>query len=253
MTKDELIRENTELQARLALAEKWMRREVQSAIRLAQEKSVKKSTRKNINSVFQEEWVDIITTRILSLFGEHLKFAPKFTLERLIDAEIYYETLQRYPSMDGLPVVLAYQKILDAWIEENLIHDWRNKNMWRVESGKWRINDTGIENDLRNILFKNYTLSIGRLYQILKIMRDQSNRIDKETEEWWLFSDVIEYWKSEKNELFRTLLSDDFFRPFSLLMDREVFSKKRHESKVTFSDVKIMKESILQILPQIFR
>ena len=128
MTKDELIRENTELHARLALAEKWMRREVQSAIRLAQEKSVKKSTRKSINSVFEEEGIDIMTTRILSLFGEHLKYAPKFTLERLIDAEIYYETLQRYPTMDGLPIVLAYQKILDAWIEESLIRDWRKGN-----------------------------------------------------------------------------------------------------------------------------
>ncbi len=32
----DLIRENAELRARLALAEKWMRREVQSAIALVQ-------------------------------------------------------------------------------------------------------------------------------------------------------------------------------------------------------------------------
>jgi hypothetical protein len=69
--------------------------------------------------------VEIITRRILDIFGPVLEHAPHYTLERLIDAEIYWETLQRYPHMDALPIVLAYQKILDAWIEERLIVDWR--------------------------------------------------------------------------------------------------------------------------------
>jgi hypothetical protein len=69
--------------------------------------------------------VEIITRRILDTFGSILDHAPRYTLERLIDAEIYYETLQRYPHMDGLPIILAYQKILDAWIEESLIAPWR--------------------------------------------------------------------------------------------------------------------------------
>jgi hypothetical protein len=257
MTKDELIRENTELHARLALAEKWMRREVQSAIRLAQEKSVKKSTRKSINSVFEEEGIDIMTTRILSLFGEHLKYAPKFTLERLIDAEIYYETLQRYPTMDGLPIVLAYQKILDAWIEESLIRDWRKRNtdirLSKLQNHNDDRYELWIERDLQNVIARNYSLSIGRLYQILSIVRDQSNQGDQETQISWLLYDLIQFWKNEKGELFHTLISDTFFSPFSLLIDREVFSKKRHESKVTFSDVKVMKEAVLQILSQIFR
>ena len=82
---------------------------------------MKKGTRKHFENIFEEEGVEIITKRILDTFGNLLDHAPKYTLERLIDAEIYWETLQRYPHMDALPIILAYQKILDAWIEEVLI------------------------------------------------------------------------------------------------------------------------------------
>ncbi len=127
MTKDELILENTELRARLHLAEKWMRREVATAIKNVQESGQKKSGRKKLQNILEEEHLDIITRRILDTFGEGLKNTPKYTLERLIDTEIYWSTLQQYPNMDALPVVLSYQKILDAWIEEKLVRDWRER------------------------------------------------------------------------------------------------------------------------------
>ena len=54
-TKDALIRENSELQSRLDLAEKWMRREVASSIgRIEREKSTK-STRKSLANMFESE------------------------------------------------------------------------------------------------------------------------------------------------------------------------------------------------------
>ena len=55
MNPDDLIRENTELKARLDLAEKWMRREVASSIeRIEREKSTK-STRKSLTNMFESE------------------------------------------------------------------------------------------------------------------------------------------------------------------------------------------------------
>lgn len=119
--KEDLIQENAELIARIALAEKWMRREVQSAISSVRRAEIKKDTRKHFENTFEQDGVEMITQRIIDTFGDALSRAPKYTLERLIDAEIYWETLQRYPHMDALPVVLAYQKILDAWIEESLV------------------------------------------------------------------------------------------------------------------------------------
>ncbi len=89
MTEQELILENSELRARLGLAEKWMKREVQAAIRNIQKKDVQNSTRKHFENLFVQDWIDMIAQRIVSIFWESLKFSPKFTLERLIDAEIY--------------------------------------------------------------------------------------------------------------------------------------------------------------------
>ena len=110
-----------------------------------------------------------MTKRVHDTFSDVLIHAPKYTFERLIDAEIYWSTLQKYATMDGLPVILAYQKILDAWIEEVLIRTWRieSQNQYFQISHEYE----SIERDLINILTKNYTLSIGRWYQLLENFR----------------------------------------------------------------------------------
>lgn len=125
--KDDLINENTELRARLSLAEKWMQREVASSVKKIREESLRKNQRKHFENTFESERLDMITRDIMEKYGDTLDHAPKYTLERLIDAEIYWYTLQKYPTMDALPIVLAYQKILDAWIEERLIADFRHR------------------------------------------------------------------------------------------------------------------------------
>ena len=53
-----------------------------------------------------------------------------------------------------------------------------------------------------------------------------------------LVTELVNFWKNEIPKTFNILISDEFFLSFSELMDREIFSKKRHEKKVTFSDVK---------------
>lgn len=253
-TKDDLIRENHELRSKLELAEKWMAREVAASLQKIRETTVKKSQRKHFENAFEGEKLDIITRKITSLYGSLLDHAPKYTLERLIDAEIYWETLQRYPHMDGLPIVLAYQKILDAWIEDGLVAPWREHNrilplLGGVRGGtppykgrSWASEQ--LEQDLENIVRKHYTLSIGRLYQILSLVR------------WGdilppLLRDFVDFSKSHESALFGVLLSDAFFFPFSELIDLEIFSKKRHEKKVTFRDVKITRENVWVLLQRV--
>lgn len=41
------------------------------------------------------------------------------------------------------------------------------------------------------------------------------------------------------------LVSDEFFVPFGELMEREVFTRKRHESKVNYSDAKRIREVMI--------
>lgn len=108
----------------------------------------------------------MLTKRILDQFDSSLENAPKYTLERLIDAEIYWNTLQKYPQMDALPIILAYQKIFDAWIEEKLIIPFRitHKNI------EYSRQNTPLDIDIQNIISKKYSLSIGRFYQILSLI-----------------------------------------------------------------------------------
>jgi hypothetical protein len=55
VTKEDLIRENTELKSRLDLAEKWMRREVATSIDRIQKEQSQKTTRKSLANMFESE------------------------------------------------------------------------------------------------------------------------------------------------------------------------------------------------------
>ena len=168
--REDLIHENTELRARLELAERWMRREVASSISKIQKDRLTRRTRSHVQGVWKEEGIDIMTERIMTEFSGVLDHAPKYTLERLIDAEIYWHTLQQYPQMDALPVVIAYQKIIDAWIEERLIAPWRPS----MRDAQHEMEYSKLDTDIANIIEKRYTLSIGRWYQILSCIRTGS-------------------------------------------------------------------------------
>lgn len=231
-TKDDLIRENHELRAKLEFAQAWMRREVATSINRIQEEQSRKNTRVAMKNVFEVEWLDILTRKVMSKFDTSIERAPRYTLERLIDAEIYWNTLQQYPQMDALPIIIAYQKILDAWIEERLVAQWRirstGKRVWRSESP--------LEQDIINLVEKKYTLSIGRLYQLLQDVRNNELR-------WILTTEFVQYIRSEG--ILDTLISDAFFIPFESLMEREVFSRKRHESKATYADARFTRDILI--------
>lgn len=78
--------------------------------------------------------------------------------------------------MDALPIIIAYQKIFDTWIEQQLIAPWRNQKIQRTmkstHSHPMSYNLDQIEIDIANIRNKKYTLSIGRFYQIILCIRE---------------------------------------------------------------------------------
>lgn len=231
-TKDDLIRENHELHAKLEFAQAWMRREVATSISRIQEEQSHRNTRVAIKNIFETEWLDILTRKVIQKFDTSLERAPRYTLERLVDAEIYWNTLQQYPQMDALPIIIAYQKVLDAWIEESLVAPWRIRNtgkrLWKSESS--------LEQDIVNLIDKKYTLSIGRLYQLLQAVRNNELL-------WRVTAEFVQYIHSEW--ILDILISDAFFIPFESLMEREVFSRKRHESKVTYSDARFTRDILI--------
>jgi hypothetical protein len=230
-TKEELIRDNQELKSRLELAEKWMAREVAGSLQRIRQWELKKSQRKHFENAFESEKLDLMTRKIMGEYGHILEKAPKYTLERLIDAEIYWETLQRYPHMDWLPIILAYQKIFDAWIEYALVAPWREQ----AKGKKFVSSSQLLEKDLENIIKKNYTLSIGRLYQAVTLIRQKKSLPQS-------ISDFIAY----NSSILHFLARGDIFSIFSELIEFEVFSKKRHEKKVSYSDVRQIRNIIVE-------
>lgn len=263
-TKDDLIRENHELRAKLEFAQAWMRREVATSISRIQEEQSQKSTRIAMKNIFETEWLDILTRKVLWKFDTSLKNAPKYTLERLIDAEIYWNTLQQYPQMDALPIIIAYQKILDAWIEERLVAPFRHREWSKAERGdpgtknKNSSNISGLlrasqwlEQDIVNLIEKKYTLSIGRLYQLVQYIRDSgvsvisSKAIVESRNLAPILRELILFWKMNSSDTLDILVSDDFFVAFKSLMEREVFSRKRHGSKVTYSDARFTRDILI--------
>lgn len=248
-TKDYLIRENHELRSKLEFAQAWMRREVATSINRIQEQESRKNTRNAMKNIFEAEWLDILTRKVMSKFGTSIERAPRYTLERLIDAEIYWNTLQQYPQMDALPIIIAYQKILDAWIEERLVAPFRHREWSKKERGdpgtrnmnsyNWAglpRTSQWLEQDIVNLIEKKYTLSIGRLYQLILTIKNNSS-LGEVTNEF-----VMHLRNVGVLDIF---LSDEFFILFQQLIEREIFSRKRHESKVTYSDARFVREILI--------
>lgn len=227
---EDLIRENEELKARLKNCQNWMMRQVAESRLQIEKAKAKISGRHYFVSSFETEVVENIDEMIRTYFGEDLKNAPKFTLERLHDAEIYWNTLQKFSHIDALSIVLSYQKILDAYFEKftDIFH-----------SKKSMINHTHeysqIEHDILQVIEKQYTLSLGRWYQLIQSVRqweDQSPIMRS-------FIGTIEW---QFPHIFRHLTSDEVFLALSELIEGEYFSHKRHTSKVSYIDAKTIRE-----------
>ncbi|GAB0174983.1 MAG: hypothetical protein HHAS10_08620 [Candidatus Altimarinota bacterium] len=235
VTKEELILENELLKKKLALAEAWMRREVAAQQRIISRDSIKVGKRNQLHNVLERESIDILTRKIDAYFGDGLSSAPKYTLEHLIDAEIYWQTLQKFPTLDALPVVSSYQKILDAFFELILykfrISIPKNQNLKNPIK-----NDSTLDKDIKNVIEKHYTLSLGRWFQFFEKVRAGS-------EFGGIHEDLLLVYLSDNyKELLEVCITDPVFSGFEKLIALEVFGRKRHNSKISYMDAKKVRE-----------
>ena len=116
----DLIIENEELKRKLHLSQIWMQRQIHESLNMIVQNRKKQDQRKKFENLFESEVLESITSNIETYFSYHIGSAPIHTLDRLIDAEIYWHTLQQFPHMDGFPIVVSYQKILDATFQSVL-------------------------------------------------------------------------------------------------------------------------------------
>lgn len=222
----DLINENKNLKRKLQISQLWMQRQVHESLQMIIESRQKEQSRQKFDSFFEDQIFQEISKNIETYFSYFLSNAPKYTLERLLDAEVQWYTLQKFPHMDWFPVAALYQKILDATFE--MLTDPLTRMQ---EFPHFSVNLDGIEKDIALIFSKKYTLSLGRWYQLFSFLRS-----------WKMKSEYIDNFVSliEKDHpwIFWFLISDAFFLPFETLIQMEVFQWKRHEKKMSFSDAK---------------
>ena len=237
----DLIRENKELKSRLLFAEKWMQREVKNARHHIEKEKQKKTTRKHFSNIFEEEGIDIITKNIYQNFWSSFQNAPPYTLERLIDAEIHWKTLQTHPYMDGFVVVALYQKILDDWLEEAIVKKFRSSFN---KSNLSLLSHEHIDEDIRKVLDKNYRLSVGRFYQILATQKSSTKKMTYTYE-------FLSFYRSLESTEYG-INSSKILGLVWKIVELWVFGSKRHSQKITYTEVKTTRNLLSELFPIIF-
>jgi Holliday junction resolvase-like predicted endonuclease len=228
--------ENERLSRLLATATAWMQRQWREDAHKIAKRKAGQMTEDVRADFLRENQEEIINTRIRGYFGDILLMnAPSETVEFLVDAEIAFFNLSKSKTGDGLSVISSYTKILDTFIESFVTNQFRK---YAVKRGAviLRVNDP-LEKALHFVITKKYTLSIGRLYGLLKSIRAGEKLPDYGT----AFRDYLAKYRTVGD----FLLSDAFFQPFSQVVESDVFGGKRHNGKISLEETVSTRQILL--------
>ncbi|MDD5197249.1 MAG: hypothetical protein PHN60_00090 [Candidatus Gracilibacteria bacterium] len=228
-TFQELEKENEKLKHHLEIATRWMRREVEESIHKISKRKVNKMTETGRDDFLRENQGAIISKCIQDYFGDLLLLnAPKETIEYLISSEISFYNLGKNPSLDGFSVIGSYHKILDVWVEQMIVNQFR-KFAQKKGATVLRVNDP-MEKALHSVVTKKFIFSLGRLYGLLKMIRNGEKLYD--------FGQTFREYLDKYPDLRNMLLSDRFFLLFEKVIESDVFGGKRHQGSISLSDTK---------------
>lgn len=207
-----LEKENILLKQKLESAQKWMKSQVEEDI----------SSLHNKWAISQE-----IEEKIYSFFSpEALSYFPTNAVENIISAEIIYKHLLSWEDLDGIGVIIWYQKVIDGMIEL-YITKWFRKYIIKNNIHIPYINDP-LEKSLRAIVEKKHIFSLGRVYQSLK-------EIDKETYKNPYISELARYLKS-RPFIQKSLLQSSFLLQLEWLINLQAITEKRHSGRLSKVD-----------------
>ncbi|MDD2486965.1 MAG: hypothetical protein PHS92_01180 [Candidatus Gracilibacteria bacterium] len=225
----DLQAENEALKKKLDFCIKWMKREIEDQIHKIAIRKVTKMTENGKEDFLKENQEQIIASRIQGFFGDILLLnSPNNTLEYLVNSEINFYNMQKTQNLDGFSVISSYNKILDAFIEHFIVNNFRK---YAVKKGKTilRVNDP-MEKALHMVINKKYILSIGRLYGLLKAIKND--------EKLHPYGETFAEYLDKYRELKDILLSDEFFSIFAEVIESDVFGGKRHSGRIDFKETK---------------
>ena len=232
MSQNELTtlqQENEHLKRQLETCIRWMRKEVEQSVHKIAKRKVTQMTETGREDFLRENQEVIMTKRIQDYFGDLLLLnAPRESIEYLINAEINFYNLGKNPTLDGFSVVSLYHKIFDVLVEQMVTNQFR-KFALKQGATILRVNDP-LEKALHLVITKKYILSLGRLYGLLKMIRDNDPLHD--------FGKVFRAYLEKYPSLKELLLGDEFFRLFEKVIVSEIFGAKRHQGSMTLEETK---------------
>jgi len=228
-TLQELEQENERLKRQLEVSIRWMRRQVEESVHKISKRNVTKMSETGRDDFLRENQEVIIGKRIQDYFGDLLLLnAPKETIEYLISSEISFYNLGKNPSLDGFSVIGSYHKILDVWVEHMIVNQFR-----KFAQKKWatvlRVNDP-MEKSLHSVVTKRFILSLGRLFGLLRMIRNGEKLHD--------FGRTFSEYLDKYPDIRTMLLSDRFFLLFEKIIESDVFWGKRHQGSISLEDTK---------------
>lgn len=222
-----LQEENKKLHKIIKSVQTWMTREVAEQSKRLLKSKTTKITAWVKESFLKENFEEVLASRIQWYFGELLLLnAPKGTIEWITSAEINYYNMMQNPSIDGFAVISAYHKVLDLFIESFITNNFR-----KFAKKKWctilRVNDP-LEKSLNLIVNSKYIMSVGRLYGLLRILKEDGQLYD--------YGRCFQAYLEKYTDLKEILLDEDFYTQFTRLNKSEVLSSKRHAGTISKKD-----------------
>jgi hypothetical protein len=214
-----LQEERDALQKKLSALSAWATRDIRSNISSIAKQRASGLDTETHESFHAEETAEDIEKKITEYFGNILLLnAPNGVVDALTTAEVNYYNLLQNPSIDGLSVVSAYHKALDAVIE-SYITKWFRKFAKKKWQDVLRKNDP-LEKTLHLVVNKWYILWFGRLYWLIKYIKQDWNLYD--------YGECFAEYLDKYYYLKDILLEENFFGQMTQLANSEVLWAKRH-------------------------
>lgn len=205
--KMDLKEENKRLREKLAHAQSWMQKEVSQRDKHA-----------NISAI-EENIYTFFPAEVFSHF-------PTDWVENIISSELVYRHILAGETLDGMGVILGYQKVTDEMIELYITKWFRKfiEKNWHISSPV----NTPLEKSLHMVITKKHILSLWRIYAVGKTIQSQ----EKLTPYLSLF---WEYLKS-RPFLHKCLLESDFLLQLESLIHMQAITDKRHSGTLSKED-----------------
>lgn len=201
-SKDEIIAElqryNKELLSKLENASNWMQRSVEENKReIENNPTSHQAILEKYQNFFEENLIPAINDDIF---------------DDILSSETLYQHIVIDSGIDGTGAVIGYNKAVDIALEYVLTKPFRS--FAHKKSKNFCQSHRPDEHFLYEVIYEGYSISVGKLYGILK---------EKETLNKGFFTEIFFEFLKEYHYISETLCNESFYKQLETLVSKEYF------------------------------